>query len=92
MEMRFYKVRELVQRKQFDLKWRSNQFSLADYLTKAIPAKQSLYLRQFYYKPTAKLYLDLEISYLPKIRHINEITPPGVPKKNKNKKNKTEKV
>ena len=62
IDMRYHWVRDRVK-----LVWRSNRFSLADYLTKCHPARHCLYMCQFYFKPIR--YMLLRLLRLLRLRH-----------------------
>ena len=79
IDMRYHWVRDRIGVGDFAVRWRSNRFSLADYLTKCHPARHCLYMRQFYYQSTAALQQRLHLRRpLPARRHINDVNPPAL--------------
>ena len=79
IDMRYHWVRDRVK-----LVWRSNRFSLADYLTKCHPARHCLYMCQFYYKPIPMLLRLLRLLRLrhplPPRRAVTDILSPWSPR------------
>ena len=79
IDMRYHWVRDRVRLGDFKLVWRSNRFSLADYLTKCHAARHCIYMRQFYYKPTPVLLRLLRLRHpLPPRRAVTDILPPSM--------------
>ena len=72
--MRYHWVRDRVKDGIFKLVWAPGTASISDFLTKIHSPARCIFMRQFYYRPTALLLSNLKVHSLPDRRFLSELS------------------